>query len=239
MSKTILLVEDDPFVARSIQQVLPPEYRLDVRKSLATSYSYLNEKKPEIIVLDRTLPDGDGIELAEHLQSSDYGSQVLIISGKTMVHDRIEGLRKGADDYLTKPFSTTELLLKLEKMLRTTKQLPDGTVQVGEITLIADTGQVLLGKHIIKLRKREFQILSYFARNTGRVLSREQIINRLWPDGVTPSYATIDVYIRRLRMMLGTYGNYIHTMKGYGYIFKAETDHLQIAASQQLLEPAQ
>lgn len=83
--------------------------------------------------------------------------------------------------------------------------------------LLLDQGKVVLGNHALRLRRREFQILSYLLRQQGRVVTREQLINHIWPDGTIPSYATIDVYIRRLRMMLGSYGKMIKTVKGFGY----------------------
>jgi DNA-binding response OmpR family regulator len=217
MNNTILLIEDNPFVVQSIKQILPKQYTLHVRKDLSSSYSYLEATKPSLILLDRTLPDGDGIELAEYVADTDRTSPLVIISGKAMLHDRIEGLRKGADDYLSKPFSTAELMLKVEKLLRTTKHHEGGVIEYGSLKLLVDRGQVLIGDHLLRLRRREFQILAYLVAQKGRVITRGQLIEHIWPDGVTPSFATIDVYIRRLRMMLGNYGKIITTVKGFGY----------------------
>lgn len=222
MNKTILLIEDDPFIIKSIKQVFPPGYQLDVRKNLESSYEYLSEKKPAMILLDRTLPDGDGIDLLEYISQVDRVSPLLIISGKAQTHDRIEGLRKGADDYLIKPFSTTELLLRVERLMKTTKHHRDERTVVGPLELLYDRGHVLIGQHLLRLRKREFQILGFLAEQQGHIISRDQMINHIWPDGAYPSFATIDVYIRRLRMMLGKYGKLIKTVKGYGYTFSVE-----------------
>jgi two-component system, OmpR family, response regulator len=225
MQSTILLIEDDPFVARSIQQVLSEQYKVDTRRDLATSYQYLTEKKPALIVLDRKLPDGDGIELLEHVSQNDYSAPLLVVSAKNMVHDRIEGLRKGADDYLSKPFSTTELRLRIEKLLSTTKHQSAKEIIVGPLHLLVDRGHVIVENHLLRLRRKEFQILSCLAKQKGRVVSRDQLINQIWPDGVIPSHATIDVYIRRLRMMLGKYGSMVTTMKGYGYVLLELNQH--------------
>lgn len=196
---------------------MPKKYTLHVREDLNSSYSYLEATKPSLILLDRTLPDGDGIELAEYVAETDQTSLLVIISAKAMLHDRIEGLRKGADDYLSKPFSTAELMLKVEKLLRTTKHHEGGVIEYGPLKLLVDRGQVVLGQHLLRLRRREFQILAYLAAQKGRVITRGQLIEHIWPDGVTPSFARIDVYIRRLRMMLGEHGKLIKTMKGFGY----------------------
>lgn len=218
MKHTVLLIEDDPLVAKSIQQVLPPQYQLETAHSLESSYRYLGKKRPSLIVLDRSLPDGDGLDLVEYLNQLDETSPLLILSGKATVQDRINGLRKGADDYLIKPFSTTELLLRMERLLFTTKHQKTHSFTLGDLELLFDKGQVLLGKHLLRLRRREFQVLSYLVRQNGRLVTRDQLINHIWPDGTVPSYATIDVYIRRLRMMLGKYGQMIKTVKGFGYL---------------------
>lgn len=217
MQHTILLIEDDPLIARSLHQVLPSHYQLETTTNLESSYKYLSKRRPALIVLDRTLPDGDGVELAEYITQLDQTSPLLILSGKSTVQDRIYGLRKGADDYLVKPFSTTELLLRIERLLNSTKHQRNNILHLGEVQLLLDQGKVVLGNHALRLRRREFQILSYLLRQQGRVVTREQLINHIWPDGTIPSYATIDVYIRRLRMMLGSYGKMIKTVKGFGY----------------------
>jgi len=222
MKYKVLLIEDDPFVVRSIQQVLPEKYQLDVRKDLQTSYTYLAEERPSLVVLDRRLPDGDGIELAEYLSQEERASPILILSGKSLTQDRIEGLRKGADDYLIKPFSTTEFILRLEKLIYSTKQTHDDILSIGPLTLLLDRGHVLMDSHLLRLRRREFQILHVLIQQKHQVLSREQLINSIWPDGNLPSFATIDVYIRRLRMMLGKVGKTIVTVKGFGYQFNPE-----------------
>jgi DNA-binding response OmpR family regulator len=218
MKHTVLLVEDDPLISQSIRQVLPENYLLETAKNLETSYRYLTKNRPALIVLDRSLPDGDGIELVEYLHQLDETSPLLILSGKATVQDRINGLRKGADDYLIKPFSTTELLLRMERLLNTTKHQKLNSLRFGELELLFDKGQVLLGNHLLRLRRREFQVLAYLVKQHGRVVTRDQLINHIWPDGTIPSYATIDVYIRRLRMMLGKYGQMIKTLKGFGYL---------------------
>jgi len=218
MKHTVLLIEDDPIVSRSIEQVLPPEYQLETTTSLETSYRYLAKNRPSLIVLDRSLPDGDGLDLVEYLSQLDDTSPLMILSGKASIQDRIIGLRKGADDYLIKPFSTTELLLRMERLIFSTKHQKTHNIKFGELELLFDKGQVLLGKHLLSLRRREFQVLSYLVHQNGRLVTRDQLINHIWPDGTIPSYATIDVYIRRLRMMLGKYGQMIKTIKGFGYL---------------------
>ncbi|MBW7943863.1 response regulator transcription factor [Patescibacteria group bacterium] len=218
MKHLVLLVEDDPLVARSIAQVLPKQYTMTTTSNLESSYRYLAEERPALIVLDRALPDGDGLELVEYMTQLDHTAPLLVLSRKSTVQDRINGLRKGADDYLIKPFSTTELLLRIERLLYSTKHRKEEAIRFGELELLLDKGQVILGKHILRLRRREFQVLSYLVRQNGRVVTRDQLINHIWPDGKIPSYATIDVYIRRLRMMLGPYGSIVRTIKGYGYL---------------------
>jgi len=218
MKHTVLLIEDDPLIAKSIQQVLPPDFQLETTPNLESSYRYLATKRPALIVLDRALPDGDGLELVEYLSQLDQTSPLLVLSGKASVQDRIQGLRKGADDYLIKPFSTTELVLRMERLLYSTKHQRTHSLRIGDLELLFDKGQVLLGKHLLRLRRREFQVLSYLVEQNGRIVTRDQLINHIWPDGSIPSYATIDVYIRRLRMMLGRYGQMIKTIKGYGYL---------------------
>lgn len=216
MTPLILLVEDDPLVGRSLSQVLT-QYRLDICPSLASSYAYLNRQRPDLIIVDRGLPDGDGLELAEYVAQLDQTAPFLILSAKASLADRLQGLRIGADEYLGKPFSTAELVLRLERLLSISKHPWRNRLRCGQLELLLDQGQVLIGSHILRLRRREFQVLTYLIRQQGHVVSRDQLINHIWPDGTIPSYATIDVYIRRLRMMLGPAGKVIRTVKGFGY----------------------
>ena len=215
---TILLVEDDKIVAASIRQVLAKQnFRVEVRETLEKSYTFLREQRPDLAVVDRNLPDGDGVELVEYLEETTSLFPILILSGYSTLHDRITGLEKGADDYLVKPFSTTELRLRIEKLLAKTKQLKLDVLEVGALKLHLENGRVEWHGKVIRIRKREFEILQILARYKNRVVSRKVLIDHLWPDGEVPTEGTIDVYVRRLRMLLGKAGQNIQTIRGYGY----------------------
>ncbi len=222
----ILVVEDDTQLTHSIQQLLPKsEYRVFTAANLEEGYTFLATHRPSLVMLDRRLPDGDGVEIAEYLHHSLSTSPILILSEKCSIPDRIFGLQKGADDYLAKPFSSVELLLRVQKLLARTKNLDSGPLRAGQLSLFPRAGLVHVGQRTVQLRKREFELLAFLVRHKNCVINREMIIDNIWGEADTPSFTTIDVYMRRIRILLGSHNTIIQTIRGFGYIVKELTLH--------------
>jgi DNA-binding response OmpR family regulator len=221
---SILLVEDHLSIAQVIAEIFPsPRFEFSIVHTLEKAYQFLHRKKPSLIILDRGLPDGDGLNLLESLQLMKSDIPVLILSNKVLTQDKIISLRSGADDYLTKPFSIEELELRVHNLLKKTKHLVDTDVVIGELEIMSKTGQVKYKDKQVLLRKRECEILSFLAKHKNQVMSREQIINHIWNEDEIPTYKTIDVYVRRIRTLLGTREKVIQTVRGYGYMMKEKS----------------
>lgn len=217
----ILLLEDNFSVSRSILESLPNYmYTAKVARTVNQAYQQLSSHKYDLVVLDRNLPDGDGIEVAEYLYQTRREVPILVLSERVAVTERIWGLKKGADDYLPKPFSHEELLLRMEKLLNKTKHISTSTIQLRNITIFPSEGFVVVDHKHVPLRRKEIEILSFLARHKNNLISREMILENIWPDEEMPTFATIDVYIRRIRILLGSKSSMIKTLRGYGYILK-------------------
>jgi DNA-binding response OmpR family regulator len=219
----ILLLEDNFSVSRSILEALPNYlYQTRVARTVGQAYQQLSSYRYDLIVLDRNLPDGDGIEVAEYLYQSQRDMPILVLSEKSSTPDRIWGLKKGADDYLPKPFSHEELLLRMEKLLTKTKHIAAAALQVKGLTVFPSEGVVIVDQEKVSLRRKEIEILSFLMRHKNSIVTRELLIENIWPNEEMPTYATIDVYIRRIRILLGKKHDLIKTVRGYGYILKEE-----------------
>lgn len=223
--QSILLVEDDTEFARSLVDTLRRK-GLEVTRA-ATYYAgerLLSTRDYKLVIIDRILSDGDGLHLAELIHTTHYQTKVLMITTKSMVADRIEGLKAGADDYLGKPFSQQELLLKIDKLLAKEKMLTHQSITIGMITLFPQSGKLFVDGKQRVLRRREADMLACLMRYKNRVVTRQMLLDIVWSGEVDiPTYGTIDVYVRRLRMILGKKRKIIKTIRGFGYLLVAPT----------------
>jgi DNA-binding response OmpR family regulator len=218
---TILLVEDDMWVVESLRQTLNCEkYHIVHVPTLHLGYQFFENQRPNGVILDRHLPDGDGLELVHYLHEVIPSLPILILSEKSGVSERVVGLEKGADEYLEKPFSAAELRLRLDKLLNSTKQIQNERYYAGSITVFPSQGITRVRDREVPLRKREFQILAFLIKHKNQLVSREMVVNHIWGDADTPSDTTVDVYVRRIRQVLGNTEKIIKTIRGYGYIVK-------------------
>lgn len=219
----ILIIDDNLELTRLINLYVSKKHRTSLVFSVEQALRVLAQRQFDLVIIDRILPDGDGLEALEFLRDKQLLTPVLMLSNKSQVEERVRGLRQGADDYMAKPFSMEELLLKIDKLLNTTKKLNQNEVHVNRITIFEKEGKVFVGKREIELRRREFEILLFLGRHQNQVISRNMLIENLWGEEECPSYSTIDVYIRRLRMLLGeAQSQYIRTFRGYGYMIKSK-----------------
>jgi len=228
MAREVLVVEDEPDIRRLVVLHLERDgFRCRTAASGSEALRAVKAAIPDLIILDLMLPGVDGLEVCRQLRrdTSTASIPIIMLTAKTDEVDRIVGLEMGADDYVVKPFSPKELVARVRAVLR--RSHPDQAapvLTVGPITLDAARHAVSLNGRPIVLTPKEFDLLQALLESTGRVLSREYLLNRVW------GYAradviesrTVDVHVRRLRAKLGDAGSRITTVKSVGY--RLETD---------------
>lgn len=216
----ILIVENDTTLAETVATHLKNKnYFCTLVTTVSDAISELENFSYDLILLDRILSDGDGIEVAEFVSDFSFQTKILMLSELGQVIERIKGLENGADDYLPKPFSLTELTLKVEKLLLSHKLKPQELLQLGKISVSPESGEVTIHGTKKILRKKEVQLLTCLIRHKNQVVSRKKIIDTVWSGGYDlPTESTLDVYIRRIRVQLGKYKSQIKTVRGFGYM---------------------
>ncbi len=220
----ILIVEDDQALARIlVKSVESNEHTVDVCHDGETGLARAREGEHDAIVLDLMLPRLSGLELCRRLRSEGNPIPILMLTAKSAVPERIEGLDAGADDYLVKPFSLGELQARLRALRRRgTPPRPD-VIEAGELSLDADAREVRVGDRPVELTGTEFALLEYLMRNQGAVLSRDQLREEVWGDGFEPSSNVVDIYVHYVRRKLKQAGlghDPIRTVRGLGYAFR-------------------
>ncbi|MDY6784996.1 MAG: two-component system response regulator RppA [Cyanobacteriota bacterium] len=222
----ILLVEDEPDLGAAIKRTLVQyNYIVDWAIEGNEAWDYLENSRQDynLGIFDWLLPGLSGLELLERLRRNRNSLPVLMLTAKDSMSDKVTGLDAGADDYLVKPFGMAELLARLRALYRRSPQLQPPQLQVGQLTLDYNTNtvwfQVAAEKQIIPLTHKEFQLLEYFLRHPNQILSREQLLERLWEYGAEPMSNVVAAQIRLLRRKLEKHGgdNSIETIYGLGY----------------------
>jgi len=216
----ILLVEDERKVAQFIERGLAEStYTPVVARNCAEARDRMSEGAFDAVVLDLGLPDGDGLDLLKEWRAVGHNEPVLILSARDAVLDRVRGLNVGADDYLPKPFSFDELLARLRSLLRrhATAKTTTLTHRGVRLDLLART--VTVSDKPVEMTNREFALLELFLQNTGRVLTRTMIAERVWEVHHDMETNLIDVYVRRLRAKIeqDSARPLIKTLRGTGY----------------------
>ena len=183
-----------------------------------------------LVILDRMLPDMDGIEICRQLRQERVPTRILMLTARDALGDRVGGLRAGADDYLAKPFSFDELVARVEALLRRGELRQHETaMRVGYLVLDPVTRRVARGDRRLDLTPREYALLRYLMENAGRVVSRTELLNAVWGFGFDPGTKVVEVYVRYLRRKVddGADGPLLHTLRGAGYLLSAESDAAQ------------
>jgi len=183
------------------------------------------EFRPDVIVLDIMLPDIDGFQVLTRMRNDGLQTPILFLTAKDSLDDRIAGLTVGGDDYVTKPFSLEELVARLRGLIRrstlSTTEATDSFLTVGDLTLDEDSYEVRRGETTVELTATEFELLRYLMRNPRRVLSRNQILDRVWSYDFGGTSSVVEIYISYLRKKIDTLGPpMIHTVRGVGYVLK-------------------
>jgi len=230
----ILVVEDEPAIAELIAINLRHNgFRLTLATDSASAQREIDAVLPDAVLLDWMLPGESGLVLAKRWRAHPRTKSVPIIMltarGEEM--DRVAGLDAGADDYISKPFSTKELLARLRAVLR--RRAPErveGSIAVGALLLDAETYRVSFNEQMLKLGPTEFKLLHYLMTHSERVHSRSKLLDRVWGDHVFIEERTVDVHVKRLREALGpNAGRMIETVRGAGYRLTAQAEALSPA----------
>lgn len=219
----ILVVEDERQLAGIIGQVLERErFDVDLAYDGLTGLDLALGGGYDAIVLDRMLPGMDGLAICHELRGAGVGTPVLILSARREMPERVEGLDAGADDYLGKPFGFAELLARVRALTRRVERpiLPP-ILRAGKIALDPHTRQVFAGDEPVDLSPREYALLELLLRNAGHVLSRDQILERVWGYDAEPEPNIVDLYIHYLRKKLGA-RSLIQTVRGAGYTIRRD-----------------
>ncbi|WCE31853.1 response regulator transcription factor [Vibrio sp. SCSIO 43137] len=222
----ILLVEDNIDQASFIRQSLEAAgHQTDVTENGQTGLLAALQTEYHVIITDRMMPQMDGLQMLKALRAAGNQTPVLILSALDSVEERVEGLRSGGDDYLIKPFAFSELLARIEILSRrTTKTETEQKTgyQLDTLSLDLLSRKATRGRQLIQLNTREFQILEYFMSNTGRVITRTMLLERVWNHHFDPQTNVIDVHISRLRKKIDIEGHkpLLHTVRGAGYVME-------------------
>ena len=223
MQPLVLIVEDEPAQREVLAYNLTAEgYRIALAVDGEQALLLVDEELPDVIVLDWMLPAVSGIEVCRQLKTraATRAIPIIMISAKSEEVDRVRGLETGADDYMVKPYSISELLARVRTQLRRVRPATMGQVLAfGDITLDSETHRVSRGVDQLKLGPTEFRLLSTFMEKPGRVWSREQLLDRVWGRDIYVDTRTVDVHVGRLRKLLTQNGGQdpLRTVRGSGY----------------------
>jgi len=221
----VLTVDDETSLTELLSMALRYEgWEVSTAASGLAAVKAAREQRPDAIVLDMMLPDFDGLEVMRRIRTEQPDVPVIFLTARDALDDRIGGLTAGGDDYVTKPFSLEELVARLRALLRrsgATTLRNESQLVVGDLTLDEDSHEVARGGEIIGLTATEFELLRYLMRNPRRVLSKAQILDRVWNYDFGGQANVVELYISYLRKKVDA-GRppMIHTMRGAGYVLK-------------------
>jgi len=221
----VLVIEDEPGVARFVCKGLrEASYAVDLADDGIDGFHQATTEPYDIIVLDLMLPGRDGFSILQDLRARGCRTPVICLTARDAIDDRVKGLDLGADDYLSKPFSFSELLARIRALLRRGHELQANPIVVADLSLDVQTRRVQRGNHRIDLSPNEYALLEYLARNAGHVLSRTMILEHVWDMNQDPMTNVVDVHINRLRKKvdLGFDPPLIQTIRGVGYVLRNE-----------------
>ena len=231
MSVKILIIEDEPDIRRNLEYNLGREgFNASSVGTLDKAYKKIKSKKFDLILLDLMLPDGSGLELCKKIKSNSEteATPIIILTAKDDEVDKVVGFELGADDYVTKPFSVRELILRVKAILKRsdkkTKEVVEVERQFGDLKIDVDSHEVHVDSQLIELTALEFRLLKELVDKRGRVQSRDQLLSEVWGYNAEVTTRTVDTHIKRLREKLGSMGKYVQTIRGVGYKFSRTPD---------------
>jgi two-component system, OmpR family, response regulator len=226
----ILVVDDEASITELVAMALRYEgFDPDVARNGFEALTKANAFRPSLIVLDVMMPDIDGFEVARRLRAERSTVPILFLTARDGAQDKVRGLTIGGDDYVTKPFSVEELVARIRAILRRTEgaQTPDGArLSFADLQLDEDTHEVLRGGRPVELTPTEFKLLHYFMLNPRRVLSKAQIMDRVWDYDFGGRANVVETYVSYLRKKIDTddLPPLVHTVRGVGYSLRLPPD---------------
>ena len=232
MTARVLIIEDEPDIRKTIDYNLSKEsFEVVQASSIAEGEKALEANKIDVIILDLMLPDGSGLTLCRDIKSDAKTKHIpiIILTAKTEEVDRVVGFELGADDYVTKPFSVRELILRVKAILKRgvdslQQEVDNASIEAGDLRLNLDAHQAFVRDEEIALTALEFRLLKHLLDRRGRVQTRDQLLEEVWGYSSDVTTRTVDTHIKRLREKLLAAGDCIQTIRGVGYRFVRSSD---------------
>ncbi|QQG44444.1 MAG: response regulator transcription factor [Candidatus Roizmanbacteria bacterium] len=221
MIRNILIVEDDVGIQKYLKELfLDHGYSVKATADGVKALESIKKSQPDLVLLDLNLPDVSGESICLEIRKNYPNIRVIILTAKDTSSDIIQGLNLGADDYVTKPFIADELLARINARLRHTAN--DSRLKIADLELDDKTLEVKRGGRLIKLTPQEFKLLHYLMYNKGRILTRDMILNRIWPSSYDIETRVVDVYMGYLRKKIDSTSKkkLIYSARGFGYMLK-------------------
>ena len=230
MTDKILIVEDEPDIRSTLEYNLHRDnFQTESVGNLLDAEKILSTTNISLILLDLMLPDGSGLDLCRKLKADQSSNSIpiIILTAKDDEVDKVVGFELGADDYVTKPFSVRELILRIKAILKRKVQKPEVTEverEFGELRIDSDSHEVFVNDEEVSLTALEFRLLKQLVDRRGRVQTRDQLLSDVWGYSADITTRTVDTHIKRLREKLGPIGKYVQTIRGVGYKFTRTSD---------------
>ncbi|WP_115992520.1 response regulator transcription factor [Cohnella lupini] len=220
----ILVVEDDRPLLDAVSTLLKEEaYQVDEADNGLDGLYLAQQSVHDLIILDIMLPGMNGLSVLSELRAEGNAKPILLLTARDSVEDRVKGLDLGADDYLVKPFASPELLARIRVLLRRLSQgAPDGELNYGQLSVKCQSMEGYANGEVLKLTMKEFELMEFLLLNREQILTKEQLLDRVWGIDSEAGIGVVDVYVHYLRKKLAPYGceRYIHTVRGVGYMLK-------------------
>ncbi|MFF2287404.1 response regulator transcription factor [Peribacillus butanolivorans] len=219
----VLVVEDNVSLLESIRQILTDEYEVDTADNGEDGLFMALQSIYDIILLDVMLPGMDGFEIVRKIREAKIDTSVLFLTAKDALEDRVRGLEMGGDDYLVKPFQAPELKARIRALLRRSGIISlEQHVKYRGIELLEKEKDILVDGKVIKMTLKQFELLEYLIQNNRKILTREQIFDRIWGFDSDTTIAIVEVFIHHLRKKLEPFNYHkdIQTVRGIGYMLK-------------------
>lgn len=221
MTPIITVIEDDKDICEFIESILTDEgFRVRTAHKGIAGISLVDEQDPDLVILDLSLPDMQGESVCVELKKNHPELPIIMLTAKTSLSDKVQGFNSGADDYITKPFAAEELIARIKARLRTSADT--AVLRVADLEMDTKKVTVKRGDKEIELTPQEFKLLEYLMQNAGTVLSREQILNKIWSYSYDVQSRVVDVYMGYLRKKIdtGETTKLIQSVRGFGYTIK-------------------
>ena len=234
MKNIILVIEDEPDINKTISYNLLTEgFEPISAYNLLEADDWIQSNSPDLILLDLMLPDGSGLDFCKRIKSKDKFNNIpiIILTAKDDEVDKVVGFELGADDYVTKPFSVRELILRIKAILKR-KTITSHSENVdlneskefGKLKIVADSHEVFIDNNEVILTALEFKLLKHLVDRRGRVQTRDQLLSDVWGYSAQITTRTVDTHVKRLREKLGIMGKHVETIRGVGYRFSRTPD---------------